>query len=430
MNLLHEVSDGNGNRPIPLPRRRGLIFPAIAWSGFSSAFASVIVGSYLQASLGTLDALFAATLGNWILFIYSAAIGFAAGRWGLSSQLLLEGVFGRWGAVIPGALLGALVTGWFAFHVTLTATILATALHLQINSTFAIGTIGVLFSLPVIVRISHGFNMTAIAIPAMILFAAIVVAHQLAPKWTVLLDGPIGGSMPFGTGVCIAFGTFVVSGTMTGDIVRFCRTGNEAVQATAFGFLLANLPFLILGVLISASGMNVNDLFTSGSALSWLLLVLVVISNWTTCDACLTNAGATLKSAFPALPWMGAASVSMLLGIFLAIIEGVKDVPSWTMLLTAIASPIGGVIVADYYVVRVRVGFSRSRVATVNLAALFATAVGILSALLSHRLIPGVITPLISAPAAGCIYLALSGIAAHRLGADLGGQTAGAEALD
>ncbi|BCZ84630.1 hypothetical protein PTKU64_83050 [Paraburkholderia terrae] len=156
--------------------------------------------------------------------------------------------------------------------------ILAAVLHLPGDSTLAICVIGVLFAMPVIVRISHGFNMTAIAIPAMTLFAAIVFAHQLAPKWAVLLDGPIGGTLPFGTGVCISFGTFVVSGTMTGDIVRFCRTGNEAVQATAFGFLLANLPFLIIGVLVGASGIRVNDLFTAGNALSWLLLVLVIVS--------------------------------------------------------------------------------------------------------------------------------------------------------
>ncbi|EIN02350.1 cytosine permease [Paraburkholderia hospita] len=430
MNLLREANDGSGTRPIPLPRRRGLIFPAFAWSGFSSAFASIIVGSHLQASLGTLDALFAATLGNWILFIYSAAIGFAAGRWGLSSQLVLEGVFGRWGAVIPGTLLGSLVTGWFAFHVAVTALILTAVLHLPGDSTLAICVIGVLFAMPVIVRISHGFNMTAIAIPAMTLFAAIVFAHQLAPKWAVLLDGPIGGTLPFGTGVCIAFGTFVVSGTMTGDIVRFCRTGNEAVQATAFGFLLANLPFLIIGVLVGASGIRVNDLFTAGNALSWLLLVLVIVSNWTTCDACLTNAGVTFKSAFPTLPWMGVAGAATLLGIFLAITDSVGDVSSWTLLLAAIASPIGGVIVADYYVLRVRVGFSRTRVAPVNLAALFATGAGMMVAFLCHRLIPGVVTPLISAPAAGCLYLVLSGIASHRLGADLGADSAGAEALD
>jgi cytosine permease len=76
------------------------------------------------------------------------------------------------------------------------------------------------------------------------------------------------------------------------------------------------------------------------------------------------------------------------------------------------------------------VGFSRTRTAPVNLAALLAIAAGIAVAFLCQRLIPGVVTPLISAPAAGCLYLVLSGVASHRLGTDLGAAAAGAEALD
>ncbi|AQH03500.1 cytosine permease [Burkholderia sp. KK1] len=425
----HGANEG-GARPIPLPRRRGLIFPAIAWSGFSSALASIVVGGYLQASLGTLDALFAAVLGNWILFIYSAAIGFAAGRWGLSSQLVLEAVFGRWGAVVPGALLGTLVTGWYAFHVALTAAILFAGLHVPMSPTSAICIIGVLFAVPAIVRVSHGFNMTAMAIPAMTLFAILVFGHLLVPKLTVLLDGPIGGALPFGTGVCVAFGTFVVSGTMTGDIVRYCRTGNEAVQATAYGFLLSNLPFLVLGVFIAAAGVRVIDLFAPGNALARVLLLLAVVSNWTTSDACLTNAGVTFNSAFPRLSWVTVSVSAMLLGIVLAVTNTVGDVSSWTLLLTALAAPIGGVIIADYYVLRVRVGFSRTRGAPVNAAALLAAAAGIAVSFACERLAPGAVTPLVSAPAAGCFYLLLARLAPHRLGADFGRVTAGAEALD
>jgi len=78
----------------------------------------------------------------------------------------------------------------------------------------------------------------------------------------------------------------------------------------------------------------------------------------------------------------------------------------------------------------VRVGFSRTRLAPVNLAALIATGAGMIVAFLCHRLIPGVVSPLISAPAAGCLYLVLSTLASHRLGAELGANSAGAEALD
>jgi cytosine permease len=430
MNIRSETNDSAAVQPIPLSRRRGLVFPAFAWLGFTSAFASIVIGSLLQSKLGTLDALAAAILGNWILFVYSAAIGFAAGRWGLSSQLTLAAVFGRWGALVPGILLGSLVTGWFAFHVVLTATILLNALHFSGAPAIVISVIGVAFAAPVIARLSHGFNMTAIAFPAMILFGGTVIAHYLMPKWTVLLDGSIGGTLPFGTGVCIAFGIFVVSGTMTGDIVRYCRTGNEAVLATAFAFLLSNLPFLILGVLIAAAGIKVGDLFAGNDALSFFLLALVVVSNWTTCDACISNASVTLKSAFPKLSWIIASAAAALLGILMAVMDAVGDVFGWALFLSAIVPPIGGVIVADYYVLRVRVGFSRFRAAPVNVAGLAAIAAGVGAAFLARQIAPGMIAPLIGAPLAGSVYLVLARLAPSRLGTDLGAAPHGTEALD
>ena len=429
MNFRRNLKDSAGVQPLPLSQRRGLVFPAFAWLGFTSAFASVVIGSLLQSKLGTLDALAAAILGNWILFVYSAAIGFAAGRWGLSSQLTLAAVFGRWGALVPGIILGSLVTGWFAFHVVLTARILLQALHFAGDPAIVICVVGVVFAAPVIARLSQGFNMTAIAFPAMILFGGTVIAHYLMPTWNVLLDGPIGGTLPFGTGVCIAFGIFVVSGTMTGDIVRYCRTGNEAVLATAFAFLLSNLPFLILGVLIAAAGIRVADLFTGNDALSFVLLALVVISNWTTCDACISNASVTLKSAFPRLSWIIASAAAALLGLLLAVANAVGDVFGWALFLSAIVPPIGGVIVADYYVLRVRIGFSRFTAAPVNVAGLVAMAAGIAVAFLAREAAPGAITPLIGAPLAGGLYLVLARLAPSRTGADPAASD-GAEALD
>jgi cytosine permease len=161
-----------------------------------------------------------------------------------------------------------------------------------------------------------------------------------------------------------------------------------------------------------------------------VLLLLAVVSNWTTSDACLTNASVTFNSAFPRLNWAAVSVSAMLFGILLAVANTVGDVSNWTLLLTALAAPIGGVIIADYYVLRVRVGFSRTRAAPVNAAALLATAAGIAVSFVCERLAPSALTPLVSAPVAGFIYLLLASLAPHRLGADLGRATAGAEALD
>src|ERR1700738_1591123 len=88
-------------RPIPLSERRGVLYPAFVWSGFTAVFSCLIIGNRLQVALGTIDAAIAVVLGSWLLFLYSAAIGFACGRWGLNFQIMLKAIFGRSGAIVP-----------------------------------------------------------------------------------------------------------------------------------------------------------------------------------------------------------------------------------------------------------------------------------------------------------------------------------------
>jgi hypothetical protein len=43
-------------RPIPLSERRGFLYPAFVWSGFTAVFSCLIIGNRLQVALGTIDA--------------------------------------------------------------------------------------------------------------------------------------------------------------------------------------------------------------------------------------------------------------------------------------------------------------------------------------------------------------------------------------
>lgn len=417
--------------PIPLSNRRGLLYPAFVWSGLTSAFACVFIGNCLQTQLGTTEALAAVILGNWLLFIYSAAIGFAAGRWGLNSQLMLEAVFGRLGAMLPGVLLSLLVTGWFAFQVAFFTEVLSKVLKTASGpSTWILVVVGSLSATPVIVGINHGFNITRAAFPTMLLFAGIVLAEKIIPEWQTLLDGPLMGSLSFGAGVCVAFGTYAVSGTMTGDIVRYCRTGNEAVQATAIGFLFSNLPFMLLGVLIGAAHADVIGLLLAGDFLSTCMIALVVVSHLATCDACLTNASITLKSVFPKLPWSIVSASAAGVGIIGAADNLTTDVFRWAPFLAAIVPPIGGIIIADYYVLRAHLGFSRARNLRFNGAALASLCFAVVASLYLWDLYPQIPTPLVGAPLAGVLYLILAKMAPTVLGAGVGAESLGAEAID
>src|SRR5690242_8631732 len=75
------------DKPVPIRARLGFKEPALVWSGFGIAYICAVIGGLIQQGLGTTSAILAILLGNFILFLYSAAIGYASGKWGLNFPL-------------------------------------------------------------------------------------------------------------------------------------------------------------------------------------------------------------------------------------------------------------------------------------------------------------------------------------------------------
>lgn len=421
-------------RPVPLNARRGLAYPAMVWSGFSVAFVCVVIGDRLQQALGTVDAILAVLLGNWILFLYSAAIGFACGRWGLNFPLSVQAVFGKKGAILPGLILGTLVSGWFAYQLGLTVDILLVAFgdaDRSMRSILVVG-VGLLFALPVVLGIRRGLAVTASAFPAMVFFGAYCFWALVVPAGWHVFDGPLLGNVPFSFGVAIAFGTFVVSGTMTGDIVRYSRTGSQAVETTAIAFLLSNLPFMLLGVLVAAAGYRVMDLFrpeTTGK-FAYLLLAIALLSNWASCDACMANATLSIKGFVARVSWSLAASVAALGAIATAFFGLIDDLFGWMTTLAILVPPAGGIMIADYYVLRGHHGFAVARRKPVNYAAAAALVIGVASAGATSLYRADLFFPFVGVLFGGLSYLILAGLLPRALGLELAGDATGAEAVE
>jgi cytosine permease len=58
---------------VPLSARLGFRDPALVWSGFGIAYICAVIGGLIQQGLGTTNAILAIALGNFVLFLYSAA---------------------------------------------------------------------------------------------------------------------------------------------------------------------------------------------------------------------------------------------------------------------------------------------------------------------------------------------------------------------
>lgn len=420
--------------PVPLSARLGFREPALVWSGFGIAFICAVIGGLIQQGLGTIDAILAILLGNFILFLYSAAIGYANGKWGTNFPLTVKYVFGDKGAIVPILILAVLVTGWYAFQAWLTADILRVAFDLE--GAVLVGVLasiaGIIFAVPVIFGIRQMANVRKIAIPAMILFVAYYLVTRVIPEGVAIFDRPGTGEMAFMTGVGMAWSTFVVSGTMTGDIVRYTRNGREAIGVTAVAFLFSNAPFMIMGALISAAIDDPSVVYffdAKAAAVLIPLVVLAILSNWSTCDACLYNASMGFTNALPAwFHWRRAAVLGTIIGLIAAATGLIGNIVNWLILLGLLVPPIGGAIIADFYFVRGKVGFSVSRDVGVNWVAIISMIVGVVVGYWVNDTYPSFLFGAAGIGASFVVYLVLAKIAGAALGAQLGVQATGAEA--
>lgn len=367
--------------PIPMDKRLGFQGPALVWSGFGIAFICAVIGGIIQQSLGTINGIIAIIIGNLILFLYSAVIGYTSGEHGINFPLTVRYVFGDRGAFVPIVLLSLLVTGWFAFQAWLVADIVRVAFGLQGKGfiTFLALLACIIFAIPVIFGIKQMILVRKIAIPAMILFVLYYIITRVFPEGKVIFSRVGTGELSFLTCVGMAWSTFVVSGTMTGDIVRYTKSGKQAVGVTAIAFVASNAPFMIIGALIAAAQNDPTIVyFFDAKSLGVLipLVVLAVLSNWSTCDACLYNASMGFSNSLN-FNWKTAAIIGTIIGLILAGTGVIANIVNWLTLLGLLVPPIGGTIIADYYLIRGTDGFKYKRDNKYNLAAIIAMLVGI-----------------------------------------------------
>lgn len=422
------------DKPVPLRARLGFKEPALVWSGFGIAYICAVIGGLIQQGLGTTNAILAILLGNFILFLYSAAIAYANGKWGLNFPLTVKAVFGRKGAVLPILVMAVLVTGWYAFQAWLTADILRVAFGLQGRALIGVmaGIIAIIFGLPVIFGIKSMAKLMKLALPGMIIFAAYYLLVKIIPAGGEIFAKTGTGKLAFMAGVGMAWSTFVVSGTMTGDIVRYVKTGKQAVAVTAVAFVFSNAPFMIMGALIAASIADPGvQYFFDQKTLGVLLplLVIAILSNWSTCDACLYNATMGYSNSVRGLNWRGAAILGTVIGVIAAGTGIIGNIVNWLILLGLIVPPIGGAIIADYYVVRGdRIGFGHDRDTDFNWAAIIAVLIGIGFGYWVNQTYPTFLFGVAGIASSFLVYAALAKAAPTMLGADISMHMTGAEA--
>ncbi|ATG50438.1 cytosine permease [Brachybacterium vulturis] len=351
-------SDDYALARVPRSERYGFVSVLLQWVGNSGSLSQFVLGATIGLSLGFWQAAAAFTLGAVLLEIVIFFVGFAGQREGLSMVMLTRFTgFGRNGSALVSLVIATSLIGWFGvqngiFGTSMTALVGGPVWLWCIVS-------GVALTLLVMYGFKGMLWISRIAVPlffGLIGYTIITTLSQHSLSELIALPPP-ENELTIASAATIIAGGFMTGAIIAPDMTRYNNKGwHVAVQSgtsLVISEYLVGLTGVLLGHLVGTADVTSIVLGTSGA----VGLVIVVLATMKINDNNLYSGSlgivSFVETVFGKRIHRGVVTVAFgLLGTLLSAIGFLDHFKDFLSLLGVAIPPIGGIIVAEYYLVR------------------------------------------------------------------------------
>ena len=341
---------------VPGDKRRSMFNIAIVQAGYCIVMSGLYTGAAISAGLGFWQSILAIILGNAILTVYSALMGIAGAREGVSTSVLARHSFGRDGSKLVGLVAAITMLGWYAVQVGF----FGETMHTMFPGAGFITSVkfaGLWGGILMMITAYHGYKglatLSKIAVPAIIGLSiwGITLAVSAKGGWGALMAMKPTTQMTLGSAAVLIVGSFAGGGACQADITRYAKDAKSVWVSSLIGYLGAN-SFIIVAGMVTSMAVGSADLpyVLLQLGLGIPALIVLISAQWTSND----NNLYTASLGFSNLTQLEKNKIVIILGIIATIVGvmGMADyfIPFLTVLGIAIP-PMAGIIIADYYIV-------------------------------------------------------------------------------
>ncbi|HEX2031828.1 MAG TPA: cytosine permease [Actinomycetota bacterium] len=361
-----------GVRPTsPEVRRLSGFDFAVLWGDLGIGLLVLVTGSLLVPALGLPQALLAIAVGSAIGCLPLALVGRAGAREGLPGMVLLRPALGTRGSYAPTVLNIAQLVGWTSFELWAMALVASriTGPLFGVDSFYPwlgiAATVCLALSLggPVLVvrRWMARFGAWILVAGAGWITIRLLSTVDLGALWS---RTPVGGFPSFGAAIDLVVAMPISWIPLAADYNRFARSGTSSAAGTYSGYLLANVWFYSLGVLLilggGAAAPSVTGIADSIVTLAGGVLVLIVLLVGETDEAFadIYSAAVSMQNLAPRVNQrvmvvaVSAVGVAVAAWLFRQPGEGILTYEFFLLLIGSVFVPLFGVFLADYEVLR------------------------------------------------------------------------------
>jgi cytosine permease len=221
--------------------------------GYTVSATDLLFGMSLGLYFDFWTALYVALLSSIAICAVSILVGLIGQREGLTTALITRMTFGREGSRIPSLVIAAISVGFVGYSTAITADVLPGKGHAY--WLVYIVALSVAYTLLSSVGFAKGLTWVGrISVPLMIIavLVAVVAAINHAGGWSQIVNGAPAQPGKLGIVTMIALGTakWMQGATVSPDITRFAKGASAVYTTTIAEFLIGNLGFNLLGIIL------------------------------------------------------------------------------------------------------------------------------------------------------------------------------------
>ncbi|WP_312325027.1 cytosine permease [Acinetobacter schindleri] len=338
----------------PLSQRKGFFPIALVLFSFTFFTGTMFAGGKIGVAFEFTDILWIVVIGNLLLGAYAATLGFISARSGLNTVLMGRFCFGNWGSKLSDFILGFAELGWFAWGTATLAISLGKILGFSDSLLIPLMVLfGLGFSITAIVGFKGLEYLSRVSIPLMfiLLVTSIVLATKEIGGWTGLTSVQPTETLTFATAITMVFGTFASGATQITNWTRMSKSGKIAIWACLVSFVIGNGLMVLAGAWMAIVYQQpdiVEVLVLQG--LSIAAVVMLCLNLWTIQGPAIYSVSTAACHMVRSERRKTMVLVAAVAGIILAAAGMYELLIPFLLLLGAIIPPLGGVIMADYWI--------------------------------------------------------------------------------
>lgn len=372
---------------VPANQRKGFwtqFFVILAFTFFSS---SMIAGGTLGTGLNLSTFLWVVLAGNLILGLYASLLGYISADTGLSTHLLTQYSFGKKGSYLTSFVLGGIQIGWFGVGVATFAILVEQVTGINLYLLVLIG--GILMTSTAYWGFKALTILSFVAVPSIAVLGGMSVfqATESVGGLQQLMSVVPRDTISFTTALTMCVGSFIGGATLTPDFMRFAKTKKIALFSTLIAFFIGNSLMFVFGAVgsLATGKADISEVMIMQGLIIPAIIILG-LNIWSTNDNSLYASGLAF-SHITKIKKNKIVLVNGALGTVLSIWL-FSNFTSWLVLLGSILPPIGGIILADYFMFRRKLGYSATEknLKDMNWSAIFAWIAGVAAG----QLLPGI----------------------------------------